>query len=95
MGDSWSKVLRQLRAEAGQSNVPPELLVALDVLQEMGGRPPRLEWAIELDGRVKTFSVNPRRLRKSPLERCFKDAFARFRYRPGQQRTQMGLFAKR
>jgi hypothetical protein len=53
-----------------------------------------LEWAIELDGHVRTFSVSPRRLRGTPLETCFKGAFDRFRYpryRGEMQHTQLSF----
>lgn len=54
----------------------------------------QLEWAIELDGHVREFSMTPRRLRGSPLEGCFKEAFARFRYpryRGEMQHTQLSF----
>jgi hypothetical protein len=54
----------------------------------------QLEWSIELDGHVRSFSVNPRRLRGGPLESCFRGAFDRFRYPRYQgemQHTQLSF----
>lgn len=42
----------------------------------------QLEWSIGHDGKVRGSQVNPRRLRKTPFEKCVKSAFGVFRYPP-------------
>jgi hypothetical protein len=41
-----------------------------------------VEWPVHKNGRVKEFELKPRRVARSSLQRCFRDALALFRYPP-------------